>query len=381
MRARAQHPVNSRAPAQRSVLEGERRGVHRPPAVGGWRPAAAAACARGVPARVLGVATTAVALTTGMAEQAGCCEGCRRLLRPPRSSSSRSSSSWPTSRDGRGDSRPAAAAASCRLRRRRTLGLLVATSVFACRCCREGGFPQRRLLAPSLAAYVVLHLAVCASPSAPPRTPSISACAVLVAVRRASLFSCPKENQDFYQCVAAAVEQVAAETPAAANAREVAQLGLRPRRRARTAAIAAPRASGPSCIPAERRREDRACTAAKSIAFEWSESFLIRKAARRSSSSGVPPPPPPPPPPKPPPPPPSIAHRRRRCRRIVAAVPLRRRACLQYRNRSRELAAADGAAEGVGVVVGAAAQGRRPPASRRCCATPPRCFPNADRVF
>jgi hypothetical protein len=82
-----------------------------------------------------------------------------------------------------------------------TIGVLVATSVFACRCCGEGGFPLRRL-GQALAAYVVLCGVVCFVAVLAAKDGAIEDnCAESRECDLSVLFGCPKENQGFYQCV------------------------------------------------------------------------------------------------------------------------------------------------------------------------------------
>ena len=81
-----------------------------------------------------------------------------------------------------------------------TIGVLVATSVFACRCCGEGGFPLRRL-GQALAAYVVLCGFVCFVAVLAAKDGAIEDnCAESRECDLSVLFSCPKENQEFHQC-------------------------------------------------------------------------------------------------------------------------------------------------------------------------------------
>ena len=82
-----------------------------------------------------------------------------------------------------------------------TIGVLVATSVYACRCCGEGGFPLRRL-GQALAAYVVLCGVVCFVAVLAAKDGAIEDnCAESRECDLSVLFGCPKENQGFYQCV------------------------------------------------------------------------------------------------------------------------------------------------------------------------------------
>ena len=81
-----------------------------------------------------------------------------------------------------------------------TIGVLVATSVYACRCCGEGGFPLRRL-GQALAAYVVLCGVVCFVAVLAAKDGAIEDnCAETRECDVSYLITCPKENQEFHQC-------------------------------------------------------------------------------------------------------------------------------------------------------------------------------------
>ena len=81
-----------------------------------------------------------------------------------------------------------------------TIGVLVATSVYACRCCGEGGFPLRRL-GQALAAYVVLCGLVCFVAVLAAKDGAIEDnCKETIKCDATYLIDCPKANQDFLQC-------------------------------------------------------------------------------------------------------------------------------------------------------------------------------------
>lgn len=81
-----------------------------------------------------------------------------------------------------------------------TIGVLVATSAYACRCCGEGGFPLRRL-GQALAAYVALCGFVCFVVVLAAKDGAIEDnCAETRKCDVSYLIPCPKENQEFHQC-------------------------------------------------------------------------------------------------------------------------------------------------------------------------------------
>jgi len=81
-----------------------------------------------------------------------------------------------------------------------TIGVMVATSVYACRCCGEGGFPLRRL-GQALAAYVALCGVVCFVVVLAAKDGAIEDnCAETRKCDASYLIGCPKENQNFHQC-------------------------------------------------------------------------------------------------------------------------------------------------------------------------------------